>query len=276
VLAATLLALGSAGLHAFWNLLVKTSDRRFFTAWGQFVFGGVLFFPVLIWVGLPPASVVGFLLASSVIHVAYTGALVRAYHHGDFSFAYPLARGSGAFVAALGGVVFPGDYLPPLAWVAIAIVVAGLLSLVNRSVTAIAVRWALLTAVTIGTYTTIDAEGARRSSTGFSYGLTLIVGIGLALSIAGLLTGQRRAFVDYARNDWKRLLAGGAAASLAYCMVLAGVRLAPVGYVASLRESSVVLGALAGWLFLHEKMGRHRVVSSCVVAVGLILLIVWR
>ena len=41
-------------------------------------------------------------------------------------------------------------------------------------------------------------------------------------------------------------------------MVLAAVRLAPVGYVAALRESSVVLGALAGWLFLHERMGRAR------------------
>ena len=30
----------------------------------------------------------------------------RAYHHGDFSFAYPLARGGGALLAAIGGVLF--------------------------------------------------------------------------------------------------------------------------------------------------------------------------
>ena len=59
-------------------------------------------------------------------------------------------------------------------------------------------------------------------------------------------------------------------------MVLAGVRLAPVGYVAALRESSVVLGAGAGWLFLHERLGRARLVSAVVVAAGLVLLIVWR
>ena len=38
---ATLLALGSAALHAAWNLLIKASDERFLAAWGQFLFGGV-------------------------------------------------------------------------------------------------------------------------------------------------------------------------------------------------------------------------------------------
>lgn len=275
MLAATLLALGSAALHAFWNLLLKTSNERFLTAWAQMLIGGVLFLPVLLFVELPSGAAWAFLLASSCVHVVYISALVRAYHHGDFSFAYPLARGSGAFLAAIGGVLFLGDYLPPLAWLAIGIVVAGLLSLVNRHVTVIAVNWALLTALTIGTYTTIDAAGARRS-TGLGYGVLLIVGIGLALSVVGVIGGRTTAFVDHVQEFWPRLTLAGLAGTLAYCMVLAGMRLAPVGYVAALRESSVVLGALAGWLLLHERLGRARVVSSSIVATGLVLLIVWR
>ena len=78
------------------------------------------------------------------------------------------------------------------------------------------------------------------------------------------------------RAEWRRFVVGGLCTALAYAMVLAAVRLAPVGYVAALRESSVVLGALAGWLFLHERLGRARLVSSGVVAVGLVLLVVWR
>jgi drug/metabolite transporter (DMT)-like permease len=73
-----------------------------------------------------------------------------------------------------------------------------------------------------------------------------------------------------------RIALGGIAAVTAYSMVLAAVRLAPVGYVAALRESSVVLAALAGWLLLHERLGRARLVSSAVVAAGLILLIAVR
>jgi drug/metabolite transporter (DMT)-like permease len=53
------------------------------------------------------------------------------------------------------------------------------------------------------------------------------------------------------------------------------VRLAPVGYVTMLRESSIILGALAGWLLLKEHLGRHRVISSAVMATGMVLLIVF-
>jgi multidrug transporter EmrE-like cation transporter len=157
---ATLLALGSAFLHAGWNLLIKTSDERFLAAWGQFLLGGVLFLPVLLLVGLPGTDVVPLLVASSCVHVVYIGALVRAYHHGDFSFAYPLARGGGALLAAIGGVLFLSDLLSAGEWVAIGVVVVGLVSLVRPGVSTVALAWAALTALTIGTYTTIDIEGA--------------------------------------------------------------------------------------------------------------------
>jgi drug/metabolite transporter (DMT)-like permease len=217
------------------------------------------------------------LVASSLVHVVYVGALVRAYHHGDFSFAYPLARGGGALLAAIGGVVFLGDVLSVPAWLSIGVVVIGLASLVRPHVGLVAIGWALLTALTIGTYTTLDAAGARRSSSGLGYGVVLVVGAALALSVAGVARGRGGDFVRYLRTtDRARVLAGGMASVLAYSMVLAGFRLAPVGYVAALRESSVVLGAAMGWLLLHERLGRARVASSLVVAAGLILLIVTR
>lgn len=277
MLEATLLALGSAVLHAGWNLLVKTSDERFLTAWGQFLVGGVLMLPVLLFTGLPSADTIPFLLASSVVHVVYIGALVRAYHHGDFSFAYPVARGGGALIAAIGGVVFLSDFLSELSWLAIAIVVVGLMSLVRPHVGLVAIGWALLTALTIGVYTTLDAAGARRADDGFAYGIVLFASAGIALSFTGAATGRGRDFVHYLRTAQRlRVLAGGLASVLAYSMVLAAVRLAPVGYVASLRESSVVLGAAAGWLLLHERLGRMRVISSLIVAVGLVLLVASR
>src|SRR5207244_12545985 len=101
------------------------------------------------------------LASSSAAHVAYTVAPTRAYHHGDFSFAYPLARGGGALIAAVGGVVFLADSLSGLAWLAIAIVVAGLASLVGPGVSRVALLWAGRTAATIGPYTTPGAAGAR-------------------------------------------------------------------------------------------------------------------
>ena len=277
MLEATLLALGSAALHAFWNLLVKTSDERFLTAWGQFALGGVLALPVLFFTGLPDVDVVPYLLATTVVHVLYIGALVQAYHHGDFSLAYPLARGGGALIAAVGGVAFLSDTLSAGAWLAIAIVVGGLASLARPSAGRDALLWAGITAATIGTYTTIDAAGARHTDSGVVYGITLFVTVAIALSVVGIVMGRGRDLLALLSTpDRARIALGGLAAVIAYSMVLAAVRLAPVGYVAALRESSVVLAALAGWLLLHERLGRARLISSAIVAAGLVLLVATR
>ena len=66
------------------------------------------------------------------------------------------------------------------------------------------------------------------------------------------------------------------AAAAAYGLVLFAVRWAPVGYVTALRESSVVLAAIAGWRILAEGFGRARLASASVVVSGLVLLVVAR
>jgi uncharacterized membrane protein len=48
---------------------------------------------------------------------------------------------------------------------------------------------------------------------------------------------------------------------------------ASVGYVAALRESSVVIAAFAGWKMLDEGDHRRRITSASIVLVGLAVLI---
>ena len=59
-------------------------------------------------------------------------------------------------------------------------------------------------------------------------------------------------------------------------LVLIAVRYAPVGYGATLRESSVLIAALLGWLVLNETLGRRRSIASAVMAAGLALLVATR
>jgi drug/metabolite transporter (DMT)-like permease len=272
VLTATLLALAAAVLHAGWNLLVKTSEARDLAAWGQFLAGSALFLPVLVVTGLPGTDVAPFVAVSAVVHVVYVAALVAAYGHGDFSLVYPLARGSGALVAAIGGVLFLADDLGGLTWAAIAIVVGGLIALAGPGAPGREIPWACLTGLTIGTYSVLDAEGARRS-TGLSYAVCLVVATAVGLTGWGLARGRGRAFVASWPTQWRRYLVGGACSMLAYALVLTAVRYAPVGYVAMLRESSIVIGAYAGWVLLGERLGRRRVEASVVITVGLVLLV---
>lgn len=71
------------------------------------------------------------------------------------------------------------------------------------------------------------------------------------------------------RVDWPRGLGGGVASAIAYILVLAAARVAPLGLVSAVRETAVVFGALGGWLVLGEAFGRRRVAAALVIAVGL-------
>jgi drug/metabolite transporter (DMT)-like permease len=271
---ATGLALGAAVLHAAWNLLIKTASDREIAAWGQFVFGGVSLLPVLIFTGAPAAAAWPYLGVSAVVHVFYVGALVAAYEHGDFSLAYPLARGGGALTAAVLGVIVLGDGLGVGGWIALLVVTIGLASFIRPGTPRNEVVYALLTAVMIGTYTVIDTAGSRRTTDGFAYGIALTGTAGLVLSVIGVARGRGPAFVASVRTSWPRHLASGICLATAYSIVLVAVRYASVGYVATLRESSVVLGAALGWLLLKERLGGRRLVSAVVVTAGLIGLVI--
>jgi hypothetical protein len=109
LLIATFLALGAAILHAGWNLAVKQSGDRWLALWGLFVAGGIIGLPyalVATFQGDLGLAAWGWATASGAVHAFYIGRLARTYEIADFSVTYPIARGGGALVAAIGGVLF--------------------------------------------------------------------------------------------------------------------------------------------------------------------------
>jgi drug/metabolite transporter (DMT)-like permease len=275
VLTATAFALASAFLHAGWNLRVKGSADRFVALWGQFLAAGAVCAAGLVATGLPDRAALPWIAVSASIHLPYVLALAKAYGAGDFSLAYPLARGGGALTAAFGGLLLLDDRLSATGWVAVLLVGAGLVSFVRPGTSWASIRWALLVAVLIGGYTLADATGARRSD-GVAYVLATFVATAVVVSAWGLATGRGPTMADAWRGGWRRYAESGIASAAAYGLVLYAVRWAPVGYVTALRESSVVLAAVAGWRLLAEGFGRARVASSAVVLGGLVLLVVSR
>jgi multidrug transporter EmrE-like cation transporter len=272
MLEATVLALVAAALHAGWNLAVKVRGDRLAFLCAQFVLGGLMGITLLAVLGDLGAVAWGWAFTSAAIHVPYLLLLALVYREGDFSLVYPLARGGGALLAAVGGVVLLDDHLTRQSWLAIAVVAGGLASLAAPSARSAAVTSALLLAAVIAAYTLADARGARSSSSP-AYGLATFAAGALGASLVLLITRRGAVAVRLVRTEPRICLGVAAASVAAYALVLAAVRLAPVGYVTCLRESSVVLAALAGWKLLHEPLGPRRVLSSVVVLVGLVLLI---
>lgn len=275
MLAATFLALGAAVLHAGWNLAVKqSSGDRFLMLWGQFTIAAAISTPILFAFGGMPAKAWIWVGVSGSVHLPYCIFLARAYDTGDFSFVYPLARGGGAMLAAVGGVVFLSDRLRPLTVVGIATIGCGLAVLAGfrRSP---ALGSALIVAVTIGVYSVSDAHGIRSSGTPL-YALATHAGTLTSTTLYGLATGRSSEMRSTLTTHWRRLTVVAVAATVTYGMVQLAFRLAPVGYVTGLRESSVVLAAIVGWRQLGEGAGRRRLLATLIVLAGLIVMIVSR
>jgi uncharacterized membrane protein len=273
MLTATVLALVAAILHAAWNLSVKQSvSDRFIALWGQFFFAGVLAAIVLIIGGGIPAR--GFVWAamSGLTHVPYCVLLAKAYSVGDFSRAYPIARGGGALIAGLGGIALLGDSFTPVGVAGLAVVAIGLIALAGRGAGA-QVLVAVGVAMTIGIYSVVDAKGIRSVDTPM-YAAASFVCVTVATTTYALATGRRSEMVIAARTYWRRFAIMGVASGTTYALVQIAFQRAPVGYVTCLRESSVVIAAFVGARYLGEGQAVRRTVAAIVVVIGLLLLVV--
>ncbi len=270
------LALCAAFFHASWNIAVKQTGDRFLALWAQFVFSGSIAMIILaVWSfidGIPDIAW-WWAIFSGCGHLPYVMLLARAYDKNDFSVTYPIARGAGALTAAILGLIFLGDDLSGLSMGGIAVVIFGLWILVsNQKINNITP--ALGVAMTIGGYSVIDAYGARNSNS-IAFALSVFVSGTLTISAWALIT-RRRHLKAFITSHWQTSAAGGAMSLLSYTMVVYAFTLAPVGYVATLRESSVVIAALAGWKYLKEEDHKRRLTSAAVVVIGLFVLVAGR
>lgn len=271
---ATLLALTAAVLHASWNLMAKRAPDPFLALWGQFVWSGVLAGVGLLVFGGPSASAWPWAVLGGIVHIPYVAGLAHAYNRGDFSLAYPVARGGGAMVAAVGGVALLDDELSLASASAIAVITAGM-ALLAWGADRAALTTALGVALTIGAYTVADARGARQPG-GAYYALASFPCTAVAVTLYGTVRGRGRELVASWPMSWRRYVGTGTASFVTYGLVLIAVRRAPVGYVAALRESSVLLAAFAGWRYLDESRGRQRMAAAAVIVAGMGLLVLAR
>lgn len=273
---ATFLVLTAAVLHASWNALLKrTGDGLVLIAVisaASAVIGiaGIFLFP------LPMQDAWPFIAASALLHTGYKIFLIRAYRYGDLSQAYPIARGTAPVLVLIVTSLFLGEHMGPGNAIAILIIAAGIggLALGARSASsleAISVFYAFATAGFIASYTMVDAVGARLALTphGYTAWLFAIEGLYFPLIVLyrrgpGALTAMRSCLRPGA--------IGGALSTGAYWLVIWALTLGPTAPVAALRETSIVIGALIGVVFLKERMGPRRIIAACVVAAGVILL----
>src|SRR5262245_57358147 len=102
------LALGSAFLHALWNIIIgRERDPGAATAIAL-VASVVLFAPVASWRFDADSGVWPYIVVTSALQLAYFAALATAYRLSDVSVVYPIARGLAPVLVLLVGVTVLG------------------------------------------------------------------------------------------------------------------------------------------------------------------------
>lgn len=271
--------LTSALLHATWNAIVKSGDDHLIAGWGTVSTAALAAFLLVAAAGLPSPRALLYVGVSGVLHALYNVALIRAYDHGDLSLVYPVARGAAPALATAGAVVAYREALSPAAYTGIGLVTLGvvLLGAVGRRVamSGHAILWSIATAACIAAYTLVDREGIRRASpTSYLAGLFWVDAVLLSLYVRAQRTAWPWRLV--APGRWGPLAFSGIASLGAYLLVLLALSISRVGYVAALRETSVLIAAWLGWRHLGDPHGRARFLSSAVVVAGLVLLVASR
>jgi len=283
---ALILVLSAALLHAGWNLILKRVDEKYIVTWWAVLFSAVLIPPAVLLQGWPTPASWPFLAASAAIEALYMAALAAAYRLSDFSLAYPIARGSAPAFLALWAAIFLGERMTPVGGLGVALLVIGLMIVgssglhrtpsVSGGFVPLRSRlpgmlMALLTALLISTYSTIDAVAVKLTPA-TSYTVVMIVLSGVFFTPFAVYGRGWRRTVEVGRRYWRQTLAIGTASILAYILVLNAYALAPVSYAGAVREVSVVFGALAGWKLLGEGLGRRRVIGAVFIFTGVLLI----
>lgn len=273
------LALLAAILHAVFGALQKGRHDPWLSRAAIDASYGLMALPFALFVVPWPAPHMWPIFAGVfVIHAIYKVLQGLAYARGAYTVVYPIVRGTGPLVTVVAaGVVF-GEHFNTAQWAGLAVLVAGIYGLAlynlrtvtkDRETMGMALLFAGLTGAMVAVYTTYGAYGIRAADNPFTFLAWFFVVDSLFIP---LVTYRR--WWALPRADWpplaRRGVTGALVAFASFGGIMLATRLAPVGQVAVLRETSTVFAALIGWVMLREETGPRRILLMTLIAAGAI------
>jgi drug/metabolite transporter (DMT)-like permease len=268
----------AAVCHASWNMITKRTGGGLPFLWLFGVTASLILLPG-VWIDLArmDRSLDRYdliaVLGSGFIHVFYFSLLQGGYQSGDFSIVYPIARGSGPLLAAIVSIAVLGDRPGTLAIAGGLVLLTGVVAMSGFSPGPLtldrSVALGLLTGVSIACYTLWDRRSVATldlppvfyywASTGL---YTLLV---TPAALRNRTVVLNRAFV---RDYWKPAIAVAVLSAASYSLVLTAMTMAPLSYVATLREASILVAAVLGIRILGEEVTRRKVIASLLIVIG--------
>lgn len=263
----------SAAGHAFWNALLKaTSDRLMMMVAIRMV--GLLYGFTLLWfAGAPSIESLKWLIPAAIAMWVYQGLLVQAYHVGDLSFVYPLARGSAPMLLTAFAFFLFDESISMLQLLGVFLISLGILALALLGHgSRIALSYAILVGASIAAYSLLSVGGVRSSGNlfGCSAVLEIVSGVGVFVYAAAArgrsLASSLRAVI------WPTGIGAGLLSIVGYLTFLVAAIYLPIGPVSAIRECSALFGVLVGIIVMREPFGTTRALGTLLMTFGIVVL----
>ena len=268
------LALGSAFLHALWNLILgRERDPEAATAIALCAAVAV-FAPVAVLRWDADSGVWPYVVVTSTLQLAYFALLATAYRRAEVSVVYPIARGMAPVLVLVFGLAVLGTGVGPGQAVGVCLVGLGVLLVRGPSVGRVDARgtgaaFGLAVASCIAAYTLVDKHGVEHADPIVYLELGMVPA---TLGYVGFLLATRSGAARLRATAGPLPALAGLLSFAAYALVLAALLRAPAAAVAAVRETSVLIAALLAGPLLGEAVGPVRLGGAALVVGGVALI----
>lgn len=301
---AIILVVLSAVFHAFKSLFNKTSHNKYaftFLYW----MGGVIFTVPAIFVYFAfnsvseieilknaPPYIWGIMLVSIIMHIFYFFTQSKIYIKGDLSLVYPLSRLAPLFVL-FWSVLIAKEETTTLGIIGIIITIFGTWVIMHKNAMKLSdffepfknfrnvtILLALATSVLSAIFSVTDKTLSQAFSQGTGMDALLVgpalFSVLLTIDVIIVWPVVIYMYKDAIKYEWKNNRRNIVLASIfdfpGYFLTLMAFLIAPLAYIISLRQFSVIIGVLLGHFLLKEEFGKFRIIGSVIIFAGCFLI----
>ncbi len=264
----------AAVLHASWNAFIKNKGNGFAKMTILATIISIIVAPFTFVVGVPPLETCMYLGVSIIAHTMYMHSLTRAYKNEDFSVAYPFARGLAPLLTVIILLFFFNRSISINELIGIGIIILGILILFNAQKLKLNFKIIislLYFPISIVFYTLVDAMGVKTAESTQQFIVWLFLLIPIPMLVYSLANQKELVVSTFVENKYS-LIVASIGSLTSYSLVLWAYTQAPIYYVASIRESSIIFASLIGLIFFKEKGLLRRLLASIVLFAGVVIL----
>jgi len=261
----------AAFLHALWNVIIKSLNNSLVGIAVKVFFQSIIFFPLIFFVPFPEGITWFYITCSFLLHSLYFILLGIMYDREDLTFIYPVARGCAPVFVTILSFIFFKDSIPILGLIGILIICGALLlisiSNFNTKIDYKTIGISIFIALIISVYTLSDGAGVRTVNDSLSF---IVWNFFLSgwISISYVYVTRRQSLFNLNIKELFLILCATIVSFSAYAIIIWSMKYEPFGFVASMRESSILFASLIGLVFLKEKIGFLRIISSILFFIG--------